>query len=58
MSGWAWDDPRERAQVEQTYGAMIHQQYIDEHPEFIPGCPCHPWTRQARLELKELEKTA
>jgi hypothetical protein len=55
---WAWDDLKERAKVEREYLAMIHQQYIDEHLEFIPGCPCHPMTREARLALKALAKEA
>lgn len=52
---WAWDDRTERARVEQEYGRMIHQQFLDDNPAFIPGCPCHPMTRAARLELRELK---
>ena len=53
---WAWDDPLERARVESDYLSRIHQQYIDENPEFIPGCSCHPRTREARLAIKELQE--
>lgn len=38
---WVWDDPNERARVEAAYGKMIHEQYLAEHPEFVPRCDCH-----------------
>jgi len=38
---WAYDDPKERARVEAAYGKMIHERYLAEHPEFVPGCDCH-----------------
>ena len=49
---WAWDDQLERAATESVYLAQVHQQFIDEHPHFIPVCKCHPMTREARLSLK------
>lgn len=57
MSGWAWDSPKERERVEQSYARMEHQEYIDNHPDYVPSCQCHPLTRDARLTLQEL-KTA
>lgn len=47
-----WDNLLERAAAENRYLAGIHQRFIDEHPEFIPGCECHKWTREARLILR------
>lgn len=38
---WAWDDLKERARVEAAYGKMIHEQWLAEHPEFVPVCDCH-----------------
>lgn len=57
-SGWCYDDPLERAYWHTEYVAQAHQKFIDEHPQFIPVCPCHPETRKARMELKELETQA
>lgn len=53
MSEWVRDNPKERAEVEARYTSMIHRQYVDEHPEFIPACPCHRETRNERLENRK-----
>ncbi len=50
---WAWDDIQERVRVESAYIRMIHQQFIDDNPDFLPVCQCHQMTREARLELNE-----
>jgi hypothetical protein len=47
--GWVWDNLAERERSERKYGAMIHQQYIDSNPEFIPSCHCHQNIRRERL---------
>jgi len=55
---WSWKGTwlDTRAEREQ-FDAGIHQRYIDENPDFIPGCWCHPMTREARLALKELKES-
>ena len=50
---WAYDDPRERERVAYEYYLMLHQKFIEEHPEYIPFCPCHQMTAEARLWLKK-----
>ena len=55
---WAWDDLQERVRVESAYLRMIHQRFIDDNPDFLPGCQCHQMTREARLELRKLKEKA
>lgn len=53
---WTWDNPKQREELERRYSDKIHQMFIDAHPDFIPGCPCHPMTREARIELRKLKE--